>query len=318
MRYSSFLWLFIACQTYGQQFTVRDSTNRETIPFATISFGNGLGIFADEEGQWTFSRKNYEDVDTLFISAMGYTEKMVLTQGLPEDVLLRPEVSKLEEVVVSAPNKGKFKLRKRKPKTHGDVFASWLPTVESEVAVLFERHEGKPSQISKLLLPINAERNYKTKGKGSFATLFRVSFFQNQQGLPGSPMGYENLVFSVNEEEDRIFELDITDKFIYIPENGIFVSLQVLGYENSDGGLAQTKQYREIKTSRGVQKISTSFRPLLPFTDALPHQNTFVRRIFFNNKKWQVFDRSYNAKSKLIQSGHRNYGMGALLKVFEN
>lgn len=310
--------LLFANGIVAQTITIRDSFNSEPIPFSTISFGNGLGNFADEEGQFKFSKDKYKDVDTLFISAMGYAEKAVLTNVLPESVLLKPEVSELTEVVVSATKEGKFKFRKQKPLSHGDLFASWLPTVESEVAVLMKRYEDKPSQISKLLLPINAESKYKSKGKGNFATIFRVNFYKVLDGFPGEPIGYENIVFSIDEKEDKVFELNMLEKSIYIPENGLFVSLQVLGYENSKGRLAQTKQYREIKTVRGVQKISTSFRPLLPFTKELPMQNTYVRRIFLNKKQWQVFNKSYNAKSKLIQTGHRNYGMGAELKVYEN
>lgn len=304
--------------TIAQTITIADSTNQQPIPYATISFGNGLGNFADEDGQFPFTKEKYSDVDTLFISAMGYAEKAVLTASLLQTILLKPEVSQLNEVIVSAPKTGKFKLRKRKPVSHADIFTSWLPTVESEVAVLFKRFEDKPTQISKVLLPINAESKYRTKGKGKFATIFRVNFYENNKGFPGDPTGYENVVFSINEKEDKVFELDVSSKFIYIPENGIFISLQVLGYANSKGRLAQTKQYREIKTARGVQKISTSFRPLLPFSEKLIGQNTYVRRIFLNNKKWQIFDKSYNEKSKLIQTGHRNYGMGAELKVFEN
>jgi hypothetical protein len=295
-----------------------DSLNKDAIPYATISFGNGLGNFANEDGEFVFSTEKYSDVDSLFISAMGYAEKMVLTAQLPVNILLKPEVSQLTEVVVSASKNGKFKLRKHKPISHTDIFTSWLPTAESEVAVLFKRYENKPTQISKLLLPINAETKYKTKGKGKFATIFRINFYENYKGLPGEPAGYENVVFSMNEKEDKVFELDVSSKSIYIPENGIFISLQVLGYANSKGKLAQTKQYREVKTSRGIQKISTSFRPLLPFTNKLIGQNTYVRRIFLNNKKWQIFDKSYNEKSKLIISGYRNYGMGTVMKVYEN
>jgi len=305
MKYSfQLLLLLLVNYTMAQTIIIADSTNLEPVPYATISFGNGLGNFADEEGRFSFSKEKYADVDTLFVSAMGYAEKAVLTVSLPETVLLKPEVSQLNEVIVSAPKNGRFKLRKHKPVSHADIFYSWLPTVESEVAVLFKRREGKPTQISKLLLPINAESKYKSKGKGKFATIFRVNFYENLNGLPGDPTGYENLVFAIDEKEDKVFELDVSSKTIYIPETGIFVSLQVLGYANSKGRLAQTKQYREIKTARGVQKISTSFRPLLPFSK--------------NNKKWQIFDKSYNEKSKLIQTGYRNYGMGAVFKVFEN
>ena len=310
--------LLLSFNSFAQLVTILDSLNKDAIPYATISFGNGLGNFANEDGEFVFSTEKYSDVDSLFISAMGYAEKMVLTAQLPVNILLKPEVSQLTEVVVSASKNGKFKLRKHKPISHTDIFTSWLPTAESEVAVLFKRYENKPTQISKLLLPINAETKYKTKGKGKFATIFRINFYENYKGLPGEPAGYENVVFSMNEKEDKVFELDVSSKSIYIPENGIFISLQVLGYANSKGKLAQTKQYREVKTSRGIQKISTSFRPLLPFTNKLIGQNTYVRRIFLNNKKWQIFDKSYNEKSKLIISGYRNYGMGAVMKVYEN
>ena len=312
--FSIFLPIFIGAQTIS----IRDGQNKETIAFATISFGDGMGNFADENGLFEFSREKYADIDTLFISAMGYAEKAVPTLSLPNEVFLQSEVSQLSEVIVSATKQGKFKLQKERPITHTDVFACWLPTVESEVAVLFNRQEGKVTQISKLSLPINAERAYESKGKGKFATLFRLQFYENENSEPGSAIGYENVVFSISEEEDKVFELDVLSKGIYIPENGIFVSVQVLGYADEKGKLVQTKKYREVKTARGIQKISTSFRPLLPFTDKLTNQNTYVRRVFLNDKKWQLFDKTYNEKSKLIQTGHRNYGMGAEFKVFEN
>lgn len=302
----------------AQKIVVLDSLNKETIPFATISFGDGLGTFADDYGSFIFNKKRYPDIDTLYISAIGYAEKKVIFDAALTEVLLRSEVSQLGEVIVSAPKDGKFKFKKQKADTHTDLFACWLPTVESEVAVLFKRYENRATQISKLYLPVNAERAYKSKGKGNFATIFRIQYYENNAGNPGAPIPYEETVFSINEKEDKIFELELLSKSVFIPEDGIFVSIQVLGYAKKDGRLAQTKQYREIKTPRGIQKISTSFRPLLPFVKGATHQRTFVRRIFLNNKKWQVFDKRYNKNSKLIQEGNRNYGMGAEFKVWED
>ncbi len=303
---------------YGQKISVLDSLNMEQIPFATISFGDGLGTFADDDGSFIFNKKRYPDIDTLYVSAMGYAEKKVIFSDALVQVLLRPEVSQLGEVIVSAPKEGKFKFKKQKAETHTDLFACWLPTVESEIAVLFKRYENRATQISKLYLPINAEREYKSKGKGNFATIFRINYYENKGGRPGAPIPYEETIFSMDQKEDKVFELDILSKSVFIPEDGIFVSLQVLGYAKKDGRLAQTKQYREIKTPRGIQKISTSFRPLLPFIKGASHKNTYVRRIFLNNKKWQVFDKRYNKNSKLIQNGNRNYGLGAEFKVWED
>ncbi len=303
---------------HAQEMQVLDSINQEPISYATISFGDGLGTFADEAGLFSFSKKKYSDVDTLFISAMGYAEKAIAFHEALQNIYLKPVVSQLGEVILSAPKLGKFNNKKQKATTHDDIFSCWLPTVESEVAVFFERDGGKPTQITKLMLPINAETEYKSKGKGKFATIFRIQFYENNGGLPGAQMGYENVVFAIDEKADKIFEVDLLSKSIFIPDTGIYASLLVLGYANDQGRLAQTKKYREVKTPRGIQKISTSFRPLLPFTRGLPHQNTYVRRIFLNNKKWQVFDKTYNKNSKLIQSGQRNYDMGAEFKVYED
>lgn len=323
MKPFSFLLLFLASiAANAQNIRIIDSVDRSGVPFATISFGNGLGTFADEEGRFSFSKKKYADIDSLFVSAIGYAEKAIPigngTDSSIQKIVLRPEVSQLGEVIVSAPKEGKFKFKKQKGQTHTDIFTCWLPTVESEVAVFFGRYEDRVTQISKLFLPINAEREYKSKGKGKFATIFRIQYYENIGGFPGAPIPYENVVFSMSEKADKIFELDVLSKSIFIPENGIFVSIQVLGYANKEGKLVDSKKYREVKTSRGIQKISTSFRPLLPFVKGLPNQSTFVRRIFLNNKSWQVFDRTYNKNSKLVQTGHQNYAMGAEFKVWED
>lgn len=312
------LVLFASHWLSAQQLQIVDATDDTPIPFATISFGNGHGSFADDDGRFSFSKKKYADIDTLFISAMGYADKKVFVETSLQKVALESEVSQLTEVIVSAAKTGKFKIRKHKPQTHTDLFACWLPTVESEVAVLFERYAEHATQISKLFLPINAESEYKSKGKGNFATIFRIQFYENLGGMPAKQIPYEDVVFSIDEKKDKIFELDVLSKSIFIPEKGIFISLQVLGYANKEGRLVDSKKYREIKTARGVQKISTSFRPLLPFVKGLPNQRTYVRRIFLNNKKWQVFDKTYNKNSKLIQSGHSYYAMGAQYKVWEN
>jgi len=314
------LYLLLCCFTSGllaQKITVIDSTAQIPVSFATISFGNGLGTFAGEDGVFAFSPEKYKDIDTLYISAIGYQEKIIAIAHLPEKVYLLQETSQLSEVIISVPKRGKFKVRKKKPTTHVDHFTSWLPTVESEVAVLLQRQEGKSTQISKLWLPINAEAQYKSKGKGKYATFFRIQFYENKDGAPGAPIKHNKIVFAINEKEDKIFELDITDHIIFIPKTGIFASLQVLGYADKEGKLIQSKKYREVKTSRGIEKISTAFRPLLPFSNELNNQKTYVRRVFLNNRKWQIFDKTYNKNSKLILTGHRNYGLGAEYRVYE-
>lgn len=315
-----FLIIILSLSThaaFSQAMQVLDNESKTPVSFATISFGDGRGTFAGENGDFTFEKAKYSDIDTLFISAIGFQNQAVATQNLPPKVYLIAEASQLEEVILIAEKKGKYKKKKLKETTHTNYYNCWLPTVESEVAVFFERQEGKSSKIAQLWIPINSEKEYRKKGNLKFSTLFRIQFYKNKNGLPGSPMIHKEIVFRVSEQDDEMYELDLQSHEIFIPKDGLFASLQVLGYADAKGKLIQTKKYNEIETPRGIQKVSVTFRPLLPFTHALPNQKTYVRRIFFNNKKWQVFDKTYNKNSVLVKTGNVNYGMGALLHVYQ-
>ena len=314
---STLLFLLISLSGFAQKFQVIDAQTKTPVSFATISFGDGRGTFAGEDGVFDFPKAKYADIDSLHISAIGFRKESLSTTNIPEIISLLPEANQLSEVVVTAPKKGKYKTKKKKSITHEDIHTSWLPTVESEVAVFFDRYEGKSTRIATLLLPINAETQYKSRGKGNYATIFRIQFYENENGFPGKAISHEKIIFAINQDAEEVFELDIHSKQIFIPKNGIYASLQVLGYADAKNKLIQSKKYREIRTKRGIKKISTSFRPLLPFTNELSDQKTFVRRIFLNNRKWQVFDNTYNENSNLIKSGARNYGMGAIFHVFE-
>lgn len=303
--------------SYSQTTYIVDAASDIPVSFATISFGDGRGTFAGDRGEFSFQKEKYKDIDTLYISAIGYKSSAYATISLPKKIKLSPEENQLEEVILTAEKKGKFKKKKLKQTTHTDYFSCWLPTVESEVAVFFERQEGKSTKIASLKIPINSEKEYRKKGNLKFSTLFRIQFYRNDNGLPGEPMIHNDIVFNVNEQYDELYELDISDHQIFIPKDGVYASLQVLGYADAEGKLLQTKKYNEVETPRGFKKISVTFRPLLPFTDALPDQKTFVRRIFFNDRKWQVFDKSYNVNSNLVKTGNVNYGMGALLHVYQ-
>lgn len=317
-NYSPLIILLISALSYSQTIYVRDAVTKKSVSFATISFGDGLGTYAGEEGEFKFQPKKYKDIDTLFISSIGYLDQAVSTASMPLEILLFPNTNELEAVVLTAVKNGKYKKRKRKATWHTDYFNSWLPTVESEVAVLFNREDGKSSKIATLYLPINGEKEYRKKGNRKFSTMFRILFYENDGGFPGSAIDYDNVIFRVTQEDDELIELDLSDRNIFIPEQGLFAAIQVLGYTDPKGKLIQNKKYSEVETRRGIKKVSTTFRPLLPFTNELPSQQTFVRRVFLNNKKWQVFDNTYNENSGLVKNGAVNYGMGALLHVYQD
>ena len=324
MKYLSFLIGIISIQLGFSQTFVKDSLNNQPVSFATIDFGNGYGTFADEEGKFYYSEKLYKGIDTLAISALGYKKKKVATNQLGNSVLLNQESSMLEEVIVTATPKGKYKLVTLKPNGHEDYFKCWLPTIESEIAVFFPNNSPNTKRISKLLLPIKTEaknwdKRHKDKHeKRPFSTLFRVQFYDNNNGLPGDVLTYEKILFIANQDTDPIFEFDVTNSNIIIPEDGIFVSIQVLGYTDKDGKLLPNKKYKEVETKRGTVKVSTTFRPLLPFTDQIASKHTYVKRIFHNNGEWVLFDQKNIKNSNLLKAGLNNYGMGLKVEVYKD
>ncbi|MDA0176051.1 MULTISPECIES: carboxypeptidase-like regulatory domain-containing protein [Mesoflavibacter] len=324
MKYISFLIFIISIQLGFSQTFVKDSLNNQPVSFATIDFGNGYGTFADEEGKFYYSEKLYKGIDTLAISALGYKKKKVATNQLGNSVLLNQESSMLEEVIVTATPKGKYKLVTLKPNGHEDYFKCWLPTIESEIAVFFPNNSPNTKRISKLLLPIKTEaknwdKRHKDKHeKRPFSTLFRVQFYDNNNGLPGDVLTYEKILFIANQDTDPIFEFDVTNSNIIIPEDGIFVSIQVLGYTDKDGKLLPNKKYKEVETKRGTVKVSTTFRPLLPFTDQIASKHTYVKRIFHNNGEWVLFDQKNIKNSNLLKAGLNNYGMGLKVEVYKD
>lgn len=299
------------------------SNSQEPVSYATISFGNGNGLFADDAGQFYFTKKLYKDIDSLFISAIGFKDLRLTTDSLPKTIVMHPSINTLDEVFLSKP-KGKFKIEKIKPTVHEDYYKCWLPTIESEIAVYFPNNNPtKTQRLSSLQIPIKVEakdwdkRKRKTSEKRSFSTLFKVNFYENNNGLPGDVLTYDKIVFIANEKNEKILEFNVTQHDIYMPKNGLFISLQVLGYTDKNGRLLPNKKYQEIKTTRGIVKVPTTFRPLLPFTDEISEKRTFVKRVFLNGGEWTLFDKQNVEKSNLLKAGLNNYGLGINLEVYK-
>lgn len=313
----SFISLKVTAQT-----KILDKETNYPVPYATISFGNGNGLFADNEGSFLFTKKMYSDIDTLYISSIGYKDFKIAAKNLSKTLVLEPFADMLKEITITAKPKGKYKKEKIDPVYHNDYHNCWLPTIESEIAVFFPNKEKLPKRITELYIPIKTEakdwrtRNRKNTKKRKFSTLIRVQFYENNTGFPGDVITYENIIFVATEENEDFYKLNIKESNIYIPKNGIFISIQIMGFTDSTGKLLPNKKYKEVKTRRGIVKVSTTFRPLLPFTNTIKEKRTFVKRIFINNGNWILFDKQNISNSNLLTKGMNNYGIGLKTEVY--
>ena len=104
-----YLLLLLFCQLSFSQIKVLDSISQSPVSYATVSFGNGQGIFADDDGVFYFTKKLYPDVDSLHISAIGFKNLNIAAENLPNQLLLQPQADALDEVVLSTNLNRKFK-----------------------------------------------------------------------------------------------------------------------------------------------------------------------------------------------------------------
>ena len=315
--------LFLTVKSYSQ-ITLKETQTQYPVSYATISFGNGQGIFADDEGMFMFTKKLYPNVDSLFISALGYKDLKIATLNLPKTLFLETEASQLDQVTVSVKIDVKFKEETLKPFLDDDYYKCWLPTIESEIAVYFSNENSQLKKISTIYFPIALEskdwkkRKRSNADKHPFSTLFKVKFYKNNNGFPGLALTKDIIVFNAIEKNGAVFELDVTNHNLFIPENGFFVSLQVLGYTDKQGKLLPNKKYKEIKSKNGTVKIPTNFRPLLPFTDKIPENRTYIKRVFLQANKWTRFESGSGIESSLLKSNLNNYGIGLTFKIYND
>ncbi|MCX7549286.1 hypothetical protein [Xanthomarina sp. F2636L] len=317
------VFLFYSVLGFSQT-KIIDSQTKYPVSYATISFGDGQGVFADDEGQFHFTSKIYPDIDSLFISALGFKDLNISTKNLQSTLELTPHVDQLDEVTVRAKLDRKYKEESIEPYLDDDYYKCWLPTIESEIAVYFKNPDAKLKQLSEIHFPIALEsvdwkkRHKSNAEKKPFSTLFKVNIYYNDNGLPGKPLSYQNIVFRATEKDGDAFTLDISAYDIYIPESGLFVSLQVLGYTDKAGKLLPNKKYKEIKSRGQTVRIPTNFRPLLPFTDEISGNNTFIKRVFVQGNQWIQFKKGNIKDSSLLKAGLNNYGMGITFKVYKD
>lgn len=307
------------------QIKISDALTGYPVSYATVSFNNGQGLFANDDGEFIFTRKLYPDIDTLYISALGYKALKIATSNLPTSIAMDTEIDVLDEVVIFNTIDRKFKQHHTKPYLDDDYYHCWLPTIESEIAVFFENSDTSLKKITKIHFPITLEsmdwdkRKRSNADKKPFSTLFKVKFYSAENGFPGKEISHRTIVFRATEKDGDNYTLDVSEETILIPQTGVFVSLQVLGYTDTNGKLLPNKKYKEIQSKDGsIVKIPTNFRPLLPFTDKIPQNNTYIKRVFVNDNKWTRFEKGSNFQSTLLQSGLNNYGIGMTFNVYKD
>jgi len=196
-----------------------DATTKQPIPFVNIeNFRTKAGTQANQNGVFTINLPDGTSLDTLKISCLGYSERLVTNLPLTGEVSyeLIPSVFQLKEVRVG----GKSKeveigvLTKSGHKWESMNQKMQNPGMQSAV---FMKNPGYESAY--------IEKLHFFMGDDMFDAPFRVHVYENINGVPGKDLLAKPLTYTaVKKKSWNAF--DVSAYGISIPKDGFWVAIE--------------------------------------------------------------------------------------------
>ncbi|NHN26679.1 carboxypeptidase-like regulatory domain-containing protein [Flavobacterium jejuense] len=315
-----FLVFFIFPLFSQEKIKILDFKTKEPIPFVTVILDNNNGIYSDENGEIDNSFLTSEKIH---LTCIGYDELEILVKDLLDNtIFLKSNTTFLNEVVVSNKN-SKFKTSKFDVTKHNNFMDGHMLIIGGEISCFINNsNEGKTVQIKTIKIPVitktisfskDKENKKQIVKKLKFASKFKLSFYDNNNGKPGNPIYTpKSIVFNLSQEKS-VFDINISDYDIYLPNEGLFVSLINLGPVDENDKFIQSEPF-EVKQFNGKQvKVVKPTKPFFPVIKEWNASKTFYRFSFDNDSKWEMF---YKHGKKNNSEVH-NLGIGYELNVYE-
>lgn len=302
---------------------VLDEETKDPIPFATIIYKDNLGTFTNDKGIFLLDHS----FDKLIIKSIGYKEVNLDVKEIKDTLWMSPEPINLDLIVVTQLPK-KFSYSKVNMKTNNDFPKSYLSIVGNEISTLILGNENaKKSYLTNIKIPTNSsilkvrtKDNSKAKEVNEpFCSVFQIQFYENENGQPGQLLDYDPTIIKITQKDDKYFQIDLSEKKIIVPKEGVFLGLLAIGRADENGNLLLENPYEEKFTQKGLIRIGLSIRPLIPITEDFESNNTFMRYRFKidEHETWSVFDRYSFSNSTTKNHKALNLGIGYELKNFD-
>jgi len=323
------LVMFCSLIVFSQEkIKIVDAQTKEPIAFATIAFGDGLGGYTNENGVFTFDEKQIFSV-----SMLGYKTLNVSESDFKNSIELEVEPLLIDEVVISN-KKGKQKIVKQKPYWKNSTWLdSYTPQVGNEIAVLIPNEKNQEAVLSKIIVPIatNPHRVFDKKSKGHFKhwedlpySTVRIRFYSNENNKPKEILSSEEIIVNVPNTKEKLFEVDLEKYFVEIPQNGLFVGIEFIGFADENQKYAYRPNFHFTERNGQKIKVATQMAICIPMETKTKTAKTFIRYSDWNKNGekmiWQVFTEEIFLKlrqEREEQKGNANIGLGYELKVYE-
>ena len=250
-----FLTFSLSAQIKG---VVKDSISGEPIPYVNIWVENeAIGTTSEENGSFSLDIKEEK---VLVFSALGYESKKLSSKN--EQILLKPKVIELKEVVVASAKKNKtikvnsFKKNKIK---------------------VFYGAGTEPTIIAKKIEPTDEIINHPYLKEINFFSLCELEkaklvlrFFEIEaDGKPGDDYLGENIIIIIKKGKN-LNKLNLEKYNIRIPDNGFFIAFEFLTIEENKYTF---KRKYELE-GKIQEKEFVNYQPVIG-TSPSENQNTY-------------------------------------------
>lgn len=209
---------------YSQSIVIVDSITKEPIPYVIVKY-NHEGFYTDINGRILIDN----NIDSIYISHLQYASKHIAFEHT-DTIWLKPKIELLEEIIITRKNK---KTEIIKPTKIAKNLPSFPITENLELLM-------KVSPNAKLIDKVLEELSFEfrtTSGNGltdSLKAAFRVNLYDIKNNIPKSVLFSSNPLL-IKPKKKGVFSVDLRNSYIEIPEEGLFVGLEFIGYyENNE------------------------------------------------------------------------------------
>lgn len=255
------VYLLLGTTTLMAQHVVADSNTKEPLPYATIVFPQyRQGVYTDSNGKFVLPSQ-YTAKDSLSVQMLGYHSKYAIVAELSDTVYLKEKAYELPSLTVRPKDRKTLTIGELKAKTKGSFgFDTIFIPVIIAIHINNDNHEN--CYIKKLHF------KYRPQNKG-FSYVVRPQLYEvGSDGKPANSLLNKSAARTLPEKGSK-FDVDVSGEFIVLPQNGVFVGLEII---------------EEIKTSQAT--TPKDIKRVIPLITNTRKITTCVSRL--NNIEWFI------------------------------
>ncbi|MGZ0015431.1 hypothetical protein [Yeosuana sp. AK3] len=272
---------------------VFDSETKLPIQFCALSFKNyNDGIYTSKDGR--FMLPDYlNSNDTIYISHLAYNTSIISKNTLKDSVFLNLKIQELKEVIVKNTKPKRFLFGYNK----GGNLSRALDRNQELAILMLPKKNCDNCLLDKLTIPIKKYSYKEIDGKlkkiePKFISVIKLLIYSVKDNLPYEIVLQKPIFIEVSQNSLDEIIIDLSDEFIKLTENGLFISLSKIENSNQEFNFLPLLRYTKNK-SKTVNTVS------------------YYRNVFGNNN-WESINKLY-AKGDI----NKEYNLALKLDVLK-